>query len=194
MSRFDSAYFERFYESRGSRVYGKQKVAQLARALTSIIAWQGGEIRSVLDVGAGAGLFRDWFRRHKPEVKYVSTDVSPFACERYGHLERDVAHWRAREKFDLIVCQGVLPYLDDADCTQAIENLGHMARGFLYVEAVTRHDLAEVCDRTKTDLAQHARPASFYRSRLEKHFVPLGLGLFYSRRGPLVFYELERAG
>src|SRR5258706_1691591 len=61
-SSFDAAYFERFYESRASRVYGKAQVSHLARGVTEMIAWFGGELRDVLDVGAGTGLWRDWFR------------------------------------------------------------------------------------------------------------------------------------
>ena len=52
---FDAEYFERFYERRGTRVYDAEQVANLARGVTSMIRWLGGELRSVLDVGAGAG-------------------------------------------------------------------------------------------------------------------------------------------
>jgi len=191
--RFDAAYFQRFYESRASRVYGKAQVSHLARAVTEMIAWFGGEIRDVLDVGAGTGLWRDWFRAHKPRARYVSTDVSAYACERYGHEQRDIAAWRGKDQFDLVVCQGVLPYLSDADCRRAIANIAAMARGFVYVEAITRRDLEELCDRERTDVTVRARPASFYRRALGHHFTALGCGLHYSKRGPLGFYELERA-
>jgi predicted TPR repeat methyltransferase len=190
--RFDAAYFDRFYESRASRVYGKAQVAHLARAVSELIAWFGGDVRSVLDVGAGTGLWRDWFRRHRPRVRYVSTDVSAYACERYGHEQRDVARWRSKERFDLVVCQGVLPYLSDADCRRALANIAAMARGFIYVEAITQRDLTELCDREKTDVTVRARPAAFYRRALAKHFDPLGCGLHYVKNGPLGFYELER--
>jgi hypothetical protein len=125
-------------------------------------------------------------------VRYRSTDASAYACERYGHERRDVARWRARERFDLVVCQGVLPYLDDGDCARAIANLGAMTRGFLYLEAITARDLREVCDREKTDVKVHARTGTWYRRELAKHFVPLGCGLHYAKDGRLVFYELER--
>ena len=38
------------------------------------------------------------------------------------------------------------------------------------------------------------RPASFYRTRLGRHFQTLGGGLFYKKDGPLVFYEMEQSG
>ena len=211
-STFDAAYFDRFYESRSSRVYGKTQVSHLARGVSEMVAWFGGEIRSVLDVGAGTGLWRDWFARHKPNVSYLSTDVSVYACEKYGHELRDVTRWRgdaspARSRkapsggkprprptsFDLIVCQGVLPYLTDADCERAIRNMARLSAGFLYLEAITARDLRTLCDRSKTDLQVKSRSAASYRRMLTKHFDSLGCGLHYIKGGPLGFYELERA-
>ena len=83
--RFDEAYYRRFYESKRTRVMGPEQVAHLVQAVTGYIDWFGGEIASVLDVGAGTGLWRDWFRQNRSEVSYRSTEVSPFACEKYGH-------------------------------------------------------------------------------------------------------------
>jgi hypothetical protein len=191
--RFDAAYFGRYYESRRTRVHGPREIARLARGVTGMIAWLGGDVRAVLDVGAGAGLWRDWFAKHRPAVRYLSTDVSAYACERYGHEQRDIARWRGRERFDLVICQGVLPYLPDDDAERAIDNIAAMCRGFLYLEAITERDLQVVCDREATDVAVHVRTGAWYRERLARHFTTLGCGLFYDRRGPLGFYELEHA-
>ena len=192
--RFGAAYFDRFYEDRKTRVHGKAQIAHLARGVTEMIAWFGGELHAVLDVGAGPGLWRDWFAAHKKETRYVSTDVSAYACARYGHVQRDIARWRGKERYDLVVCQGVLQYLPDGDAEQAIENLAAMCRGFLYLEAITTRDLREACDREATDVDVHARPGAWYRARLGKRFVTLGCGLYAEREAPLVFYELEQAG
>jgi hypothetical protein len=91
------------------------------------------------------------------------------------------------------VCQGVLPYLPDAACRDAIRNIAGMARGFLYLEAITFRDLRDVCDRSRTDVKVVGRSGAFYRRELAKHFVSIGCGLHYVKNGPLVFYELERA-
>jgi trans-aconitate methyltransferase len=148
----------------------------------------------VLDVGAGTGLWGAWFRRHLPATRYRSVDASEYACAEYGHERRDIASWRAREKFDLIVCQGVLPYLSDEACTKAVANMASMARAFLYVEAITARDLREVCDRSRTDTGVARRSARFYRRVLGQHFEPLGCGLHHVAGGDNVFYELERGG
>ena len=191
---FGADYFDRFYESRATRVYGPKEIARLARGVTGMVGWLGGDLEAVLDVGAGVGLWRDWFAKHRPSVKYRSTDVSAYACERYGHEQRDIARWRARERFDLIVCHGVLQYLGDEDAALALENIAAMSKGFLFLEVVTARDLVEVCDTSRTDLQVHARPGEWYRERLGEHFVTLGCGLHYRKGGRLVFYELEQAG
>jgi 2-polyprenyl-3-methyl-5-hydroxy-6-metoxy-1,4-benzoquinol methylase len=188
---FDARYFRRFYEKQSTRVHGKKEIARLARGVTGLIAWLGGDVRSVLDVGAGVGLWRDWFKRHRPDVRYRSTDVSGYACEKYGHEQADISSFRAKEKFDLIVCQGVLPYLDDEACSHAIDNLGAMSRGFLYLEAITTRDLKEVCDLDATDVAVHSRAGDWYRERLGRYFNTVGCGLYYARSGGIRFYELE---
>ncbi len=190
--RFDEAYYHRHYAGR-SRVHSAREVARLAQGVTGLCAWLGVEVEAVLDVGAGPGLWRDWFRRHRPAVRYRSTDVSRYACARYGHERRDLSRWRSRERHDLIVCQGVLQYLDEAAAGRAIENLGAMSRGLLYLEAITARDLREVVDRGATDLAIHARSGAWYRRRLAPWFVQVGAGLWAARRAGLPLYELEGA-
>jgi hypothetical protein len=191
--RFDAAYYRRHYGGR-SRVHSPAEVARLAGAVTGLAAWWGLPLETALDVGAGPGHWRDWFRRHRPAVRYRSVDLSPWACRQYGHERRDLARWRARSRFDLVICHGVLQYLDDSEAERAIENLGAMSRGLLYLEAITRRDLAEHVDRDRTDTEVHGRTGAWYRRRLATHFVQVGGGLWASRRSGLVFYELEAAG
>jgi len=188
---FDAEYFERFYERGGTRVYDAEQVANLGRGVTGMIRWLGGELRNVLDAGAGVGFWRQYFRTHEPRVQYASIDASPYACERYGHEHRDIARWRGEMRYDLVVCQGVLPYLDDEDALRAIDNMAAMCRGFLYLEAITERDVRDVCDLDKTDVAVHLRPGSFYTDALARHFTRVGCGLFYVKTGKLAFYELE---
>src|SRR5438128_1921570 len=115
MTSFDEGYYQRFYKSKKTRVSSPEQVAHLCEGTLGMIRWLGGDVASVLDVGAGVGLWRDWFRKHVPDVRYRSTEISDYACKTYGHEKRDIARWRAKEQFDLVVCQGVLPYLADAE-------------------------------------------------------------------------------
>jgi hypothetical protein len=190
-TRFDEAYYKRFYESPRTRIQGPKEVAHLGAGLVAMIAWYGGAVRSVLEVGAGVGLLRDWFAANHPRVRYLSVERSPYAAARYGHEQRDIVTWRSGRKFDLVVCQGVLPYLADRPAYAAMDNLAVMARGFLYLEAITRRDYETACDRAKTDPSMRLRPAEFYRRRLRRAFRPLGGGLYYAKTGPLLFWELE---
>jgi 2-polyprenyl-3-methyl-5-hydroxy-6-metoxy-1,4-benzoquinol methylase len=189
---FDRSYYDRFYEAKKTRVHAPEEIARLCTAVTSLLDWWGHPIETVLDVGAGVGLWRDWFRKHRPRAAYRSTEYSRYACKRYGHEHRDITKWRAKQTFDLVVCQGVLPYLDDVGCARAIENLAAMTGGFLYLEAITKKDLAEVIDDSKTDVYVHPRTGAWYRARLREHYVEVGAGLFCRRGAPVLFYELER--
>ncbi|HQY63441.1 MAG: class I SAM-dependent methyltransferase [Myxococcales bacterium] len=192
LSHFGPEYYERHYERAATRVHGPTEIGHLATMIMSYVAWLGGEVESVLDVGAGTGLMRDHFRAHYPSVHYRSLEVSPYAASKYGHELANIATFRARETFDLVICQGVLQYLDDAAAEAALERLGVLSRGFLYLEAITARDLRTVCDLERTDAQVFARPGSFYRARLRGAFRFVGCGLYYSKAGELRFYELER--
>lgn len=189
--RFDAEYYRRFYEHRPVHTPGS--VAHLATGVFHMAAWWGVRIASVLDVGAGPGYWRDWFRKHHPDVKYVSVDVSDYACERYGHELRDITEWTPKTPSDLVVCQGVLQYADDAKAERAIENLARATRELLYLEAPTRHDHEHVIDSDATDLECHWRTGAWYRLRLTPHFTQVGAGLWAKRDRAVPFYELERA-
>lgn len=188
---FDADYYGRFYESARTRVHGEAEIGRLCNAVTGFIDWWGHPLTTVIDVGAGVGLWRDWFRKHRPRVKVRSTEYSAYACRRYGHEQRDITRWHAKETFDLVVCQGVLPYLDDDQAARAIDNLAAMTGAFLYLEAITKRDLAEVIDDVKTDVKVHPRTGAWYRARLRAHYVEVGAGLWCKKDAGVLFYELE---
>ena len=95
-----------------------------------------------------------------------------------------------RERFDLVVCHSVLQYLDDAAAERAIDNIGHMCRGLLYLEVVTKGDLP-ILDLEKSDTRMDLRTGRWYRTRLGRHFFQVGAGLWASRRSPVQLFELE---
>ena len=190
MSEFDAAYYRRFYGRHG--VHDRRRIAHLATAVHSMCAWWGVTPRTVLDVGAGTGMWRDWYRREHPSVRVTSVDVSEHACRRWGHEQRDIATWAPARPFDLVICHGVLHYLTDADAARAIDHLAAATRHVLYLEAPTAADLADVADPDRTDMDVHARSGRWYRARLERHFRQVGAGLWV--RGDTVpMWELEAA-
>lgn len=191
---FDEAYYQRYYEDPKTRVTSAQEHAHLAGYVFSYAAWNQLEIARVLDVGAGVGLWRDWIRKHHPAVEYTGTEVSEAMCKKHGFLHCDIARWRDRKKYDLIICQGVLQYLPDPDIAPAVANIAAMSRGLVFFEALTRADLRERADTTRTDVDVFVRNGSYYRRQFARHFLTVGAGLYWPLTEAAPFWELEIGG
>lgn len=189
--QFDQAYYDRFYLSPKTRVVAPDEHAQLAKFVFAFARYNGIELKSVLDIGAGVGLWKTWIEKHAKQTHYVGTEVSRVMCEKHGYLNRDIARWRDREQHDLIICQGILQYLPDPDVAPAVANLAAMSRGLLYVEVTTRLDLRERTDKDRTDQNIFIRNGSYYRGILQKHFLQVGAGLWWTKELPPPFFELE---
>ncbi|HTM43666.1 MAG TPA: class I SAM-dependent methyltransferase [Polyangiaceae bacterium] len=192
--RFDEAYYHRFYEDPKTRVVSDADHAPLPEYVFAVARYNSVEIKSVLDVGAGVGLWKRWIAKHTKGVEYLGTEVSQAMCKKHGFEHRDIARWRDRKKYDLIICQGVLQYLPDPDVAPAVANIGAMAGGLVYFEAMTRGDVRDRIDKERSDTDVHIRNGSYYRGLFAKHFVPLGLGLHWPKDVPLPFWELDVAG
>ncbi|HEX9259375.1 MAG TPA: class I SAM-dependent methyltransferase [Acidimicrobiales bacterium] len=190
--RFDASYYRRFY--RDAPVHDRRRIGRLAEGVLGFAGWWELPVRSVLDVGAGPGFWRDWMTENRPKVRYRSVDVSEYACSRYGHENRDISRWRPSRPYDLVVCQGVLQYLDDGAAASAVANLAAATRHLLYLEVPTRADLRGVLDTERTDLDVHWREGRWYRAQLAPHFVSVGAGLHVARAAPVHLYELELGG
>ena len=192
--RFDEAYYHRYYESSQTRVISPEEHGNLAEFVFAFGRYNHIEIKSVLDVGAGIGLWKNWIEKNVKGVQYTGTEVSQAMCKKYGFQFRDIARWRDRKKHDLIVCQGVLQYLPDPDVAPAVANIAAMAKGLVYFEVTTRTDLRERCDKAKTDTDIYVRNGSYYRGIFAKHLVSVGCGLWWVKDRPPPFFELEMAG
>ncbi len=189
--RFDEAYYQRYYEDPKTRVVAPDQHAALCEFVFAFARYNDLEMKSVLDIGAGVGLWKTWIEQHHPGVKYLGTEVSAAMCKRHGFQKKDIARWRDRKKHDLIVCQGVLQYLPDPDVAPAVANIAAMSRGLVYLEVTTRQDLRENCDLERTDQDIFVRNGSYYRGILTKHFVNVGAGLWWAKDREAPFYELE---
>ncbi len=188
MTRFDRAYYKRFYGKDGA--HDEQRIAHLATAVHSMCAWWGVDVATVLDVGAGMGMWRDWYNTNHPAVQVRSIDVSEHACETWNHELRNIAEWKPRGKYDLVICHSVLQYLDNASFIQAIENLASATRCVLYLEIPTKWDYENIVDSRGTDLQVYKRSAAWYRKQLLPYFTQVGAGLWTPING-LPMYQLE---
>lgn len=191
--RFDEAYYHRFYENPKTRIYGAKEHAHLAQYVMSLARWNDIQVQSVLDIGAGIGLWKNWLAKNAKDVEYTGIEVSQVMCRKHGYQHRDIARWRDRKKYDLIICQGVLQYLPDPDVAPAVANIAAMASGLVYFEVLTRGDLRERADVDLTDTDVHVRNGSYYRGLFAKHLLAIGAGLHWTRDVPPPFWELDMA-
>lgn len=158
--------------------------------------WRLSAVHEVLDVGCGVGHWRTAAAELWPKARYHGVEFSAHLCERFGWtrgsvVDLDPAAALGRAAFDLVVCQGVLQYLDSRAAARALQNLARWTDGALYLEALTARDWRENCDRTRTDGDVHLRSAAFYRRRLARDFQTCGGGVFVSRRAGVTLFELE---
>lgn len=188
---FDRQYYQRFYLDPETRVYDQARHASLVTGVVSLIEWFGVELSTVLDVGAGLGWWGQWLKVHRPHARVTSTELEADICRTFGHQQADITTWRLKQQFDLVICQGVLPYLSAEGVEQAIGNLAAMSSGLLYLEAITKEDFKSSIDAERTDLRVSLRPAAFYRKHLKPHFREVGGGLWAARSAELPFFALE---
>lgn len=190
---FDRAYYARFYENPRTRVTDAAQVGRLADFVCGYLDYLGVPVKRMLDLGCGIGLWKEPLARHYPRARYQGVEYSSYLCEQYGWTHGSAVDFQAKQPFDLVVCQGVLPYLGSSDARKALANLAKLCAGALYLEAVTSEDFADgVVDEQRTDPGMHKRPRSFYLRALQPHFQNLGGGLFVARSAQVPVYALER--
>ena len=190
--RFDAEYYARHYNTPGTQVASVESTARLTGFVVAYLGYLQIDVANVLDLGCGEGLWREALRVHYPKLDYRGVELSAHMCEKHGWEQSSIDAY-AGAPADLVVCQGVLQYLDDAEAERAIDVLAKLTRGALYLEALTKADWDDACDQSVTDSAVHLRTGAWYKKRLRKHFVLVGGGLFVPRGGDTVLFELERA-
>ena len=191
-AHFDAGYYSKWYHKDiGAR---KSLADNAARFVLSYIDHMDASVSSVLDLGCGLGLWKKALHKHDPDLKYTGVEYSSHLCAKLGWKQGDVRSYSAAKPFDLVICQAVLQYLPDEDCAGAIENLARLSRNFLYLEVLTAADAREVCAEDGTDFEVHVRDARWYTTRLARHFVNLGGGLYAKPVMRPYYYELWCTG
>ncbi len=192
---FDEAYYQRFYFDKKTSVVDPEHIGRLGAFVCSYLQYLRVPVHRVLDMGCGIGLWREVVARHFPDASYQGVEFSGYLCDRYGWERGSVLDYQAASPFDLVICQGVLPYLSPPDLKQALRNLGRLSRGALYVEAVAREDYErDIIDDELTDPRMFRHRAELYRRGLAEGFTELGGGVWLSRQCDLPLFALECVG
>ena len=192
---FDEAYYQRFYFDKKTSVIDVEHSKRLGAFVCSYLAYLRVPVARVLDIGCGIGLWREAVEQHFPGVSYHGVEFSEYLCERYQWERGSVVDYRSAEPFDLVICQGVLPYLGATDLKLALANLARLSCGALYVEAVAREDYErDIIDDSLTDPRLYRHRAALYRRGLAEGFTELGGGVWLSRHAEVPLFALEAMG
>jgi SAM-dependent methyltransferase len=190
---FDRDFFRRYYHAPTTAVATLEDVTKRARFVTSYLDHLQLDVHRVLDAGCGTGLWKRALERLRRDVEYVGIDTSEYSCRRYGWVHASVDEFTSRRKFDLVVCQDVLQYVDDATVERSFAAIARLCRGAFYFDVPTRDDIQDgLLDMQRTDRAIRVRSAAWYRARLGRDFLNVGGGVFLSRSAKAVALALER--
>lgn len=169
-TRFDQAYFDRWYRHPRHRVLDAAEIAQRAALVLSLAEYMlERPARSALDVGCGEGNWRAPLLARRPRLRYVGVDPSEYVVRRYGR-RRNLMLGSAerlealplRGPFDLVIASGVLNFLGDDALRRAARSLGRLTSGVAFLELFTTAD--EVVGDTR---GWRPRSARYYRRVLK---------------------------
>lgn len=181
-SRFDRAYFDRWYrdEGFGSTARLDRKVDYAIAAAEYLLERP---IHSVLDIGCGEGEWQPALKKRRPDTTYVGVDPSTYAVERFGK-KRNLRQGRFGDfrsaldpdfgRYDLIICVDVLGYVPDRETQLGLASIAALLEGVALIEIYTTTDDI-VGD---LDEFRRRRPATY-----QKWFAAAGL----HRAGPHLY-------
>ncbi len=197
-TRFDRAYFDRWYRDPRHRVLDTAEISRRAALVLSVAEYVlERPARSVLDVGCGEGNWRAPLLARRPRLRYVGVDPSEYAVRRYGR-QRNLLRGTAetldtlplRGPFDVVIAGGVLNFLSDDGLRRATRALGRLTSGVAFLELFTRAD--DVVGDTR---GWRPRSAAYYRRLLKAAgFTQCGPHCYAARPIAGTLAALERAG
>jgi SAM-dependent methyltransferase len=195
---YDAAYFAKWYRDPAHRVKTPAEFERQVDLVLHVAEWiLQRRLRSVLDVGCGEGQWGLALKRRRRRLRYVGVDPSAWAVTTHGarrglragsitDLDTVLA---PGERFDLVLCVGMLNYLDAATLREGLRQVAARTGGVAYLELFARGDAYE----GDTDWPR-PRPAAWYRTTLATAgFVPVGLQCHVPRVEADRLAALERA-
>ena len=145
---YDRDYFDRWYRSGRNPVNSQGELQRkVALAVAAAEYYLGHEVRTVLDVGCGEGVWRKPLRALRPGIEYLGLDSSEYAVGRYGRTRNirlatfgQLGELRFDTTFDLIVCSDVLHYVPGAELKAGLRGIVEMLDGVAFLELFTSRD------------------------------------------------------
>ena len=178
--RFDKAYYDRFYRNSSTRAVSPAQCRRQAAFIASYLRYLELPVKRIVDLGCGLGRTLDALGEAFPKASLTGVEVSDYLCQKYGWVNADILGFQPRARFDLVVCNDVLGYLNNPDCGAAIDHIAGLCRGAAFIGVPTTEDWDQ-CDPDRTDQEQQLRSTAWYRRRLSKHFVCIGGGLYLKK-------------
>ena len=190
---FDRSYFDRWYRHPVSRVKSR---AELEREVDFVLRASeyilGRPLRSVLDVGCGEGNWHPLLMTRRPTLRYTGVDPSEYAVRRWGkrrniHLG-SVDNLGVDGTFDLVLCCGVLNYLDAAVLRRGLGQISQHVEGVAYLDMYTANDAV-----TGDTRGAKRRSAQWYRDIVRRAgLTACGMHLYVSRETAAQLVSLEK--
>src|SRR5882724_5500603 len=148
---YDHAYFDKWYRDPQYRVSSAHALERkVALALAVAEYYLGREVRNVLDVGCGEGVWRRPLRKLRPRIDYLGLDTSEYAVARYGRSRNirlasfgQLGEQRFDANFDLIVCSDVLHYVRTPELKRGLRGVAEMLGGVAFLELFTSRDASD---------------------------------------------------
>jgi 2-polyprenyl-3-methyl-5-hydroxy-6-metoxy-1,4-benzoquinol methylase len=163
---YDEAYFTKWYRDPRTRVHSPDSVRRKIRLAAGVAEYfLGRKLRSVLDIGAGEGVWGTELRRMRPGLRYVGVDPSEWVVARHGKRRgirlgsfEQLAELQLGRGYDLIVCADMLQYVPTDALKRGVRHIATLLGGVAFLEAYTTGDEME------GDLEDwHPRSKSQYR-------------------------------
>jgi SAM-dependent methyltransferase len=178
--RYDAAYFDKWYRDPEHRVRTAAEFARQVDFVLHLAEWVlERKVTSVLDVGCGEGQWGVALRKRRPRLAYTGIDPSEWAVSMHGKRRgvrqgsiTDLDRLLAPDaQFDLVLCVGMLNYLDAPTLRSGLRQVAARTGGVAYLELFTQGD--EYVGDTQWP---RPKPAAWYRTLLRSSgFVPLGM-------------------